>query len=152
MLSTTAQYALRALTRLAQEPDGSDVLGRTLAEDAEIPANYLSKLLVTLRNAGIVEATRGAGGGYRMLRSAADVKLIEIVEIFDAPRAKPSCFLGHKECSDAEACVAHEAWKKIRNQFLDFLESTSLADISANPGSRTNLVNLPPVPLGGSES
>ena len=152
MLSTTAQYALRALTRLAQETEGEAVLGRTLAEDAEIPANYLSKLLLTLRNAGIVEATRGAGGGYRMLRPAGDVRLIEIIEIFDAPRAKPTCFLGHKECSDEEACAAHESWKTIRTQFLDFLESTSLADIAVQPGSRTNLVNLPPLSLGGSES
>lgn len=152
MLSTTAQYALRALTRLAQETPGSAVLGRTLAEDTEIPANYLSKLLLTLRNAGIVEATRGSGGGYQMLRRAADVRLIEIVEIFDAPRAKPSCFLGHKECSDAEACAAHDAWKKIRNQFLDFLESTSLADIAVDPASRTRLVNLPNSSRGVSES
>lgn len=152
MLSTTAQYALRALTRLAREDPESAVLGRTLAEDAEIPANYLSKLLLTLRNAGIVEATRGVGGGYRMLRPADDVRLIEIVEIFDAPRAKPSCFLGHKECSDAEACAAHESWKKIRNQFLDFLESTSLADIAGDPESRTKLVNLPTSPIEAPES
>ena len=152
MLSTTAQYALRALTRLAQEPAGSDVLGRTLADDAEIPANYLSKLLVTLRNAGIVEATRGAGGGYRLLRPAADVRLIEIVEIFDAPRAKPLCFLGHAECSDAEACAAHEAWKNIRTQYLDFLESTSLAAISVSPDARTSLVNLPNSSMGGAKS
>jgi len=143
MLSTTAQYALRALTRLALEAPGSAVLGRTLAENAEIPANYLSKLLLTLRNAGIVEATRGAGGGYRLSRPSDDVRLIEIVEIFDAPRAKPTCFLGHGECSDAEACPAHEAWKKIRNQYLDFLELTSLADIAVNPAGRSELVDLP---------
>jgi len=152
MLSTTTQYALRALIRLSQEPVGSAVLGRTLAEDAEIPANYLSKLLLTLRNAGIVEATRGSGGGYQLQRPADEVRLIEIIEIFDAPRAKPSCFLGNKECSDAEACAAHEAWKKIRDTFIEFLESTSLADISVKPGSRTNLVNLPPSPIEGLES
>ena len=50
MLSATSQYALRALVRLAAEPEGAAVLGRDLARECEIPANYLSKILWQLRN------------------------------------------------------------------------------------------------------
>ena len=128
------------------------MLGRVVAEETEIPANYLSKLLLTLRNAGILEATRGSGGGYRLLRPAAEVRLIEIVEIFDAPRARPTCFLGHSECSDADACPAHEAWKKIRNRYLSFLESTTLVDISLTPKSGRDPLNLPDSSLEAPES
>lgn len=144
MISTTAQYALRALTRLADEPKGAAVLGRTLAVDADIPANYLSKLLLTLRNAGIVDASRGTGGGYRLLRPATEIRLVEVVEIFDAPRARPTCLLGQSECSDATACAAHDAWKHVRNQYLAFLESTSLADISKTGAKIATDADLPP--------
>lgn len=133
MLSTTAQYALRALTRLAEEPRGSVVLGRTLAEEADIPANYLSKILLTLRNAGFVEASRGTGGGYRLIRPAAGIRLIEVVGMFDLTRARPSCFLGHPECGDDVACAAHEDWKQVLGRYLHFLESTSLADLAKKP-------------------
>src|SRR5690349_4716071 len=64
MLSTTSEYALRALTRLAAAPDGESMLGRDLAEQAGIPANYLSKIMWTLGNAGLIDATRGNHGGY----------------------------------------------------------------------------------------
>jgi Rrf2 family protein len=129
MLSTTAQYALRALVKLAEEP-AKTVLGRTMAEQTDIPANYLSKILLTLGNAGIVEATRGSGGGYRLSRDPNTIRLIEVVERFDGARIKPTCLLGSPECSDENACSAHDSWKGIRNRFLNFLESTTLADIS----------------------
>ena len=62
MLSTTSEYALRALACLAGQPQGTDQLGRDLAKAAEIPANYLSKILLALRNAELVDTTRGSGG------------------------------------------------------------------------------------------
>ena len=70
MISTTSEYALRALARLALLSNGSTMLARDLAEDAGIPRNYLSKVLLALRNAGILDSTRGSGGGYRLRKPA----------------------------------------------------------------------------------
>jgi Rrf2 family protein len=81
MLSMTSEYALRAMAWLAAQPSGRATLGRDLAESAAIPANYLAKILVTLRNAGLVATVRGAGGGYMLNRQAKDVRLNEIGEI-----------------------------------------------------------------------
>jgi Rrf2 family iron-sulfur cluster assembly transcriptional regulator len=112
-------------------PEGTSILGRDLAKQDGIPANYLSKILWTLGNAGIIDATRGNGGGYRLKRKAAEIMLFEIVELFDRDRAKIACFLGGgRECEDSNACTAHEAWRNVRFNYLDFLHTTSLADIS----------------------
>ncbi len=131
MLSTTSEHALRALTCLARLPEGASRLGRDLAEEAGIPANYLSKILWTLGNAGIIDATRGNGGGYRLKRDAAGIYLFEIVELFDRERAHHACLLGGgKECDAANPCPAHEAWRHVRTVYLDFLHTTTVADIS----------------------
>ena len=66
MVSTTSQYALRALLALARLPKGEPALGRQLAAREGIPHNYLAKILKELNSAGIVSATRGIGGGYRL--------------------------------------------------------------------------------------
>jgi Rrf2 family iron-sulfur cluster assembly transcriptional regulator len=134
MLSTTSQYALRALTKLASQPPSQPMLGRDLAAQADIPANYLSKILLSLRNAGILATARGSGGGYRLERKPGEIRLIEVVEVFDAPKAKPDCLLGEGECSDDDACSAHHAWKQIRQNYINFLETTTLAEISRRPG------------------
>jgi Rrf2 family protein len=135
MLSTTSQYALRALSHLARQSGGA-VLGRDLAESVEIPANYLSKVLLTLRNAGLVETTRGAGGGYRLRRPANEILLIDVVEPFEGiSRTKPSCFLGHtRACSEATPCTAHFRWKGVLAAYLEFLTSTPLSAIAGEPG------------------
>jgi Rrf2 family protein len=132
MLTTTSEHALRALTHLARLPDGASMLGRELAEQASIPANYLSKILWTLGNAGIIDATRGNRGGYRLKRNAAEIRLFEVVELFerDWDRDNASCFLGGKNCDQENPCSAHEAWRGVRTAYLDFLHTKTLADIS----------------------
>ncbi len=131
MLSTTAQYALRALLVLAAEPDDRLVLGKDIAKQAGIPANYLSKIMLTLAGTGMVEAVRGSNGGYRLRNPANELLLIDVVRQFDRQCAPNDCFLGvQSECSDDAPCGAHEAWKSAKTELIKFLETTSLADIS----------------------
>ena len=79
MLSTTAEHAIRAMAYLARVPQGQVVLAREIARETEIPPDYLSKILASLRNAGLLESTRGTNGGYRLLRPAAEIFLVDIV-------------------------------------------------------------------------
>lgn len=143
MLSTTSEYALRALIHLARQPRGSAVLGRDLAHAAEIPANYLSKLLLTLRNAGLVDTTRGSGGGYRLRKSATETYLIDVVELFEeVSRDQPTCFLGHtRPCSDSTPCTAHSAWRDLQVAYMGFLVSTPLSAIA---GEHDDVWTSPP--------
>lgn len=131
MLSNTAEYALRAMVSLSRAEPGKVMLGRDLSALTGVPAKYLSKILLDLNRAGMVSAVRGQGGGYRLSRDAKNIRLIEVVEIFDRPRAHPRCLLSFdKECSDEAGCSAHDRWKLVRTVYLDFLDSTTLSDIS----------------------
>jgi Rrf2 family protein len=134
MLSTTSQYALRALCHLARR-SGASVLGRDLAQSVEIPANYLSKVLLSLRNAGLVETSRGSGGGYRLRKAPDKIYLIDVVELFEEISiTQPSCFLrSSRACSATTPCTAHFAWQGVLGAYLGFLTSTSLSAIAGEP-------------------
>ncbi len=135
ILSATSQHAIRALAQLAQVPYGETVLGRDLALRGSVPANFLSKIMLTLRNAGFVDATRGQGGGYRLLKRPNKITLMQIVELFDGISARPSCFLGEKHpCTDEEACTAHAGWKAVCEAYVGFMSRTTIADIGLNEG------------------
>ena len=140
MISTTSEYALRALAHLARMPEESAVLGRDLARATDIPANYLSKILLALRNAGLLVTARGSGGGYRLCKDPSEIYLIEIVELFEGSKAKPVCFLSrNKPCGDTEACTAHKAWRELSAAYRGFLVSTNVSMISgANRNSKKN--------------
>ena len=131
MLSVTSRHALRALAHLAAADDAKVLLGKDLAKRAEIPANYLSKILWALGSAGIIDATRGSGGGYRLARRPEQIRLIDVVELFDKVRTQDGCFLWeNRACSETHPCTAHEMWKDVGAAYIRFLESTTLADIS----------------------
>jgi len=84
------------------------MLGRELAEQASIPANYLSKVLWTLGNAGIIDATRGNCGGHRLKRNASEIYLFEVIELFDPDRRGSLVSYGW-DCNQEHPCTAHEA-------------------------------------------
>jgi Rrf2 family protein len=131
MFSTTTEHALRALVHMARLPEGVPILGRDLAKRAQIPPNYLSKILWTLRNAGYVETLRGQGGGYRLARASRRIKLSDIAELFEGTRSKPGCLIGEKyDCTDRSFCSAHAQWKEVKRSYSIFLESNTIADIA----------------------
>ena len=65
MLTRAGTIALRALVELARHPNSS-ISCPELANRQNLPAPMLEKLLLHLRRAGLVEATRGRNGGYRL--------------------------------------------------------------------------------------
>ena len=140
MISTTSEYALRALAHLSRAPEGAAILGRDLARVTNIPANYLSKILLALRNAGYLTTARGSGGGYRLSKAPDEIYLMEIVELFEGSKAKPVCFLSRtKDCGEQEACSAHKAWRELSMAYRGFLLTTSVRMISGpNPRVKTN--------------
>lgn len=130
MLSTTATHALRALTVLAADDGVDAVQGRDLAGRIGVPAHYLSKILAVLARRGILAATPGARGGYRLDRAPGAITLYEIIEPFEGKRLRPGCLLRpHQPCGDDDACPAHEGWAEVKTAFSRFLETTRLADI-----------------------
>ncbi len=135
MISATSQYALRALVYIAGLPDGTTVLSRDLAGATQVPPNYLSKVLLTLRNAGLLQSTRGAGGGYRLNKPADHIYLIDVVELFEGSKAKPTCLLNNRRCSDETPCNAHRVWKELSMVYTGFLVTTTLAALAGETNS-----------------
>lgn len=131
MFSTTTKYALKALVHLARAPAGASTLGRELAQQSSIPLHYLSKIMLVLRDAGLVAATRGLGGGYRLSKPAGQILLEEAVKLFEGGTVDPGCLLAEKaHCSDSAPCSAHTAWKTLLEAYFEFLGSTTIEDIA----------------------
>lgn len=130
ILSQTAIYALRATLWLADQEPAVRLRVDDIAEQLDVPRNYLSKILHTLARAGILTSTRGPGGGFQLARPAPDLMLAEVVERFDQLPEESGCLLGRRECSDRDPCAAHEQWKGVSSSVKDFFRRTSIADLS----------------------
>lgn len=130
MLSQTAEYALRTVLHIATDgtaPHGVEGLAQALG----IPRNYLSKTLHQLKRAGVLESTRGPGGGFRLARPPHRIRLIEVIRPFDDVGEGRRCLLGNPVCSDRTACEAHKRWKDVSERLAGFFRETTVGDLMA---------------------
>lgn len=91
-VSAKTQYACIAILELSRNYHSKEpVRIRNIAQEHDIPARFLVQILIQLRNAGLVQSTRGAAGGYKLARDPRSVSLKEVMNAVDGGRdSKPA--------------------------------------------------------------
>jgi Rrf2 family transcriptional regulator, iron-sulfur cluster assembly transcription factor len=125
LYSSACEYAIRALTHLADHPERRVKL-REVSEVEGIPAPFLANIFHRLVGAGILTSARGPTGGYALVSSAADLTLLQIKAAVDGLADLEACAVGLERCSDEMPCPLHDQWKPIRARIRAFLEGTTL--------------------------
>lgn len=133
-LSQKTKYALRALQVLAREREQGPVQIATLAEREDIPRKFLEQILLELNNHGILQSKRGKGGGYQLRKRPEDVRLGEVVRLFDGPLAPTPCaseraFRPCDDCKDPDGCAIRGVMREVRDATARILDHQSLADL-----------------------
>lgn len=96
-LQKSTRFALYAVLELAANPDRQVSAGE-IAEKYEISLNHLAKVLRTLGRSGMVDASRGAGGGYRFAANSRRTTLLDVIQLFE--NVEP-ILAGEREPGDA---------------------------------------------------
>ena len=128
--SKSCEYAIRALACLAASPGSHPVQGRVIARAEGISAPVLRKVLHLLTRKRLLRARRGPGGGFCLARRPALVSLMDVVAAVDGLEHLRQCAVGLARCSDDAPCPLHHTWKGMREQILQYLETTSLSEMA----------------------
>jgi Rrf2 family protein len=128
-LSTKARYGTRALLDLALHSGEGTVLLKDIARRQEISLPYLEHLISPLVAAGIIKSTRGARGGVLLLKTPAEIKLSEVLELLEGSIAPVDCINNPKICPRSEFCVTRDVWSEMKKVMNGVLESTTLQDL-----------------------
>jgi Rrf2 family protein len=137
-LPASTEWVLHCATTLAQLEPGATASAKQLAEYYDLPGPYLAKQLQALVRAGVLAATTGPRGGFRLARPAAEITLLQIVEAVDGAASPYECreirqqgrgALPPEDCRDTcilarKMAEAHEVWRQ-------HLAATTLAGILA---------------------
>ena len=129
MLSSTADYALRAVLFLGASYGKDPVRADEIANATGAPHNYLAKTLNALAKSGVVASSRGPAGGFTLAVDPADLVLARIIDLFDEPKPHSQCLLGIKPCDPQSPCAAHARWTEIVRGARAPLTSTTVADL-----------------------
>lgn len=148
-ISARTEYAVRAVLMLGRaQADGRDpVSADELASEQELPRKFLEAVLADLRRGGVVVSQRGAAGGYRLARPAADTAIGSIFRAVDGPLAEVR---GLRPGETTYAGVAEHLptlWVAVRASLREVLDEVSVADLLAGdfPSSVRRLLAIPDV-------
>jgi FeS assembly SUF system regulator len=141
-LSSLADYAILMMSAAARHCGvGAAVRGRPvrlnatrLAAETGIPLPTAQKLVSRLSAAGLLESTRGSGGGVRLSRPPAAISLADIVEAVEGPIALTTCVdTARHDCALEGGCAVRPHMGVVNRVVRTALQSVSLAQLSRAP-------------------
>jgi Rrf2 family protein len=130
-ISTRSRYGLRFLIDLSQHGTEGPIDLGSIAERQAIPETYLAKLVVPLRNAGIIRSARGAKGGYELARTPGEIKVQEVVEVLEGRSSLLECTDHPELCARSADCPTLPIWTGLEKVIHDYLEGVTVGDAAA---------------------
>jgi Rrf2 family transcriptional regulator, nitric oxide-sensitive transcriptional repressor len=139
-LTVYTDYSLRLLIYAALEPGGLVNISE-VADAYAISRNHLTKVVHQLGIAGFLETVRGKGGGLRLARSPAEIRVGDVVRCTEPDMALTPCFKPiDAHCPIVPSCLLRSALQEARDAFLKVLDGYTLADlVAAGPRLRSLL-------------
>lgn len=131
-LTLYTDYALRVLIYVGSHP-GEPISASRIAEAYAISGDHVAKAAKNLTRAGLLRATRGAHGGVELAQAACDIRVGQVVRLFEGDRGLLEC-LSHTpaSCKIAPACRLKRALKRAEDAFFFELDQVTLADVLEN--------------------
>lgn len=127
-LTSKGRYAVTAILDLALHARSGPVPLPHIARRQTISLSYLEQLFTRLRKRGIVDSTRGPGGGYTLHRPADGISVAEIIAAVDETIDNTRCS-GATNCHEGDQCLTHELWAELGDQIFGFLDGISLQEL-----------------------
>jgi len=145
-ISQKGLYSLQALMMLTRHYSQGAIRIRDIAYEENLPEKFLELILLELKNARILESSRGAKGGYRLRRPPSQIRLSEVIRLIDGPLAPfgDASQLRVLINRDANHSALYKVFLEVRDAAAKILDNTTLADlISHGPAPASRPKTLP---------
>ena len=138
-LSTKSRFAVTAMIDVALREDRGPVSLAAISTRHQISLSYLEQLFSKLRQHGLVESTRGPGGGYSLSRNAEKITMADIVSAVDFSAESEEA-----ANTDGSTWMSSELWASLNEKMLAHLQSISLRQLVSE--QRAKGVTVEPAP------
>jgi Rrf2 family transcriptional regulator, cysteine metabolism repressor len=137
IFTTKAEYGVRLLIQLGLQTGEAPVSLKAVAEAESLPLAYLERIAALLKKAGLVQATRGAHGGYVLARPPEEITMDQVVLALEGAIAPMDCFFDDEResrvlCShlaDGQHCATKLLWTRVQVGVIRSLQRTTLAEL-----------------------
>ena len=126
IFSKKCEYGLQAVLYLAAKMTNEVIPSDEIARKLNIPKEFVSKILQSLTESGIVYSKKGKSGGFALAKEPNKIRLIDIVAAIDGLDIFNSCVLGFPHCSPDNPCPVHDKWGKLRMNAYNMLTDETI--------------------------
>ena len=130
-ISAKEQHGLRAIAELASQYGQGPVPLSEIAQTQDISLAYLEQVVPSLRDAGLINSTRGAKGGYELARPPHEITVGDVLRALDGEILPVLCVSQEnpKHCIQENTCAARTVWQTVHERVTRLLDSMTLADL-----------------------
>ena len=128
LITRNTDYAIRALLYIAQAKK-KRVSVEELTAQLKTPQAFLRRLLQILGKRGILKSHKGKGGGFVLKAAPGEIRILEIMRIFQGKVRMVDCALKKQICPNTASCVLRNKIKEIERNALRQLESITLGSL-----------------------
>ncbi len=126
-ISAKTEYACIAVLELANHfGSGEPIRIRRIAESHGIPSRFLVQILLQLKGAGLVTSTRGASGGYQLVRDPQSLTLADVMAVVEG---QPGEMVSNAAIQTAVSRVLMEAWREVAAVQREMLAGITFAEL-----------------------
>jgi Rrf2 family protein len=128
LLARSTDYAVRAILFMAQDPDQVTSTAELEAE-LHLPRPFMRKTLQILQKAGYLDSVKGNKGGFTLTRRPSDIRMFDLMTIFQGDISLGDCLFKKKICSCVKTCPLRQEIKKMEQALLERLKTLTVADL-----------------------
>ncbi len=141
-ISAKARYGLRILLDVAinETPECPRTI-KEIAESQAISEKFISRIVLPLRERGMVLSERGKFGGFRLAKAPRDITLLAVIEALQGPVSVVDCVLNAKTCKRVSKCIAHSFWEDVNSTVQNALQGITLAHMLERLQEKSSLVS-----------
>lgn len=128
-LSRSTRYAFVALVHLAKADPGVPVMAKHIAQEHDIPLEYLLKILHQLTCRGLLKSVRGPQGGFALNLDASAISFLDVVETIEGPLFYPATSSVQAGKNSVETHLEN-VYQAIGEQAANYLGKSTLMDLA----------------------
>ncbi len=126
-LSQSVTYGVHAVLRLAEENCSAPLSCAKLAEIGQMPERFLLQILRDLARQGILNSTRGGGGGFRLARNPREISVLSVIEAVEGPLSAGLPMRAN--FPQPAATRLEEVLRAVASRTREHLESVKISDL-----------------------
>lgn len=125
-LSTKGRFAVTAMVDLALREQQGPVALAAISARLQVSTSYLEQLFSKLRQHGLVESTRGPGGGYSLGRAAKAISVADIIGAVETAAASEAAASG---ATEGGCMLTQDLWRSLNMKMAEYLQAITLRQL-----------------------